>query len=220
MKSVTSLLLLLLLSFINNHAQESTAIVYPVQPGHISVSISIERFSLMTNWSSIMDATFTAKYHRDEKQAFRLLLLYKKTKSHEEQIKVFDRFSQIIFPAKGYAQFSIEYLQYPRITDNVIFFLAAGPSLLVSYRNDGEKHQYFEHSTYGFGASGAIGMEYFVRANLSLMAEFALSFHFNMKYYNEYFIYDSNNLPLASGYYSLKSTYLEPFVRFGMSFYF
>ena len=186
----------------------------------MSFSISKEDLTLRTNWASIRDATFTAKYHISEKRAVRLVGLFKKVKGHEEQVVEFNDSYKYLFTPQRYAKLSVEYIWYPRVADNVYFFLGGGPAIAVAYRDDGKNHPMFKQYTYGFGASTAVGVEYFVLKNMSIMTEFALSFQFNMKYFDKYLIYDSHNYLIDSDYYSLKSTFLQPFTRFGISFYF
>ena len=214
------LVLFLFLKVCENQAQEATRPSSPIKSGGMAVSISARNLAVNTNWSSVRNAAFTAKYHTSEKQALRFLLLFQGVPGHEEWATEVSLAHTSRISPTGCSQLGIEYLWYPRITKEVRFFLGGGPALAVSYRDDGKKHSLFKQYTYGLMASSTCGLEYFIRNNLSFMAEYALSFQWAMKYYNEDWIYTSEGTFIGYDYRSFASTFIDSFTRFGISFYF
>lgn len=198
------------------------------------------QFQISQNFtlSSFQGGTFSGKYHFSNNSALRLGI-YVGLASRDNNIyekKIYPDTSFIkSFEGNNYVKeqikFSFQYLYYITIKNSISVYLGAGPNYAYNFSDRDTKLSY--NSTFGedktstgtstnmysFGFDVLIGIEWFVRSNIGIVAEYGSSYSYSKSNYAYNKL--ASNGTRQIGEENLTDNSFNPYsVKFGVSIYF
>jgi hypothetical protein len=123
------------------------------------------------------ETSFSGKYHITDLSAIRAGIQISNSVDVESKINDKDTTKQSSFNIKINAQ----YIYYLSIVDDICLYTGSGLSYGRDlYTNGGDYH---DADSWSIGLSGIIGMEWFVKNNISLSGEYSLALNYYDNYY-------------------------------------
>lgn len=146
------------------------------------------------NLSNFEGTTFSAKYQFDHKSAVRFSVSTGINANYSEEVQIYD--GDVIVKEVGDSDvlnigFNATYLRYLRSFDDIKFYLGGGIDLGVRETKVDSKHEITGDSFYStnilnsYGVQIVIGVEWFVKNNISFLAEYASSYAYRVEDYSQ-----------------------------------
>ncbi len=191
------------------------------------------QFQISQNFtlSDFQGATFSGKYHFDNKSALRLGLTFRYNINERilsdnlpspdtTTVKMEDRLTE----DETFVELSIQYLQYSKIINSISMFYGCGIDYSTSLRNSKnyleDKRTYYDYSYYGIGMSLHIGVEWFVNSNIGILAEYGTGLLYSSREVNYKQFYETTNDLDIKKESSTKFSFSPQNIKFGISVYF
>mgnify|MGYP001432931219 CR=1 FL=1 len=220
---------ILLLTFISNlFAQEDNSQIDLTNKYALQFGIS-SNFTL----SSFQGSTISAKYHFNNNSALRLGVTLsqseidqKFTATNEYPDTLYNSFDND-YSSSQQIYISLHYIRYLKTYNSIAMYYGGGINYFTAPRNieSSSSNQSREASTinytnFGVGISALIGVEWFVRSNMGITAEYGLGYEYSI-YEKEEIYYDN----LHDNIFRYKTdrtnhNFTPSVVRFGLSVYF
>jgi len=176
--------------------------------------------------------TFSGKYHLSNSSAFRLGVSYssetdeqdeKQTLKFSDETETVNKNDIREYDVIG---FNLQYLYYTKIVNSISMFLGAGVNYETSLSNrkgtttreDFTGTDIYETSYSGYGIDLLIGVEWFVRSNIGISAEYGSKYR-SIEYEGTD-SYSSGDESISVDYEGTESGFEYDRVKFGVSIYF
>jgi len=194
------------------------------------------QFQITDNFtlSSFQGGTFSGKYHFSNNSALRLGVTLSQSNIDEEysETNVYPDITNIGSTENNYSNyqisFSLQYIDYLKTINSIAMFYGGGVNYFTSPQNRESSAKYevptvsnsADYNNYGFGVSLLIGVEWFVRSNMGITAEYGTGYQYSA--YEKVNVNEDiiNDISRNSKSTQTRYGFSPSSVRFGISIYF
>jgi hypothetical protein len=189
-----------------------------------------ENFTL-TNFQG---GTISAKYHFNNNSALRFGVTLSQSNSDDENsiTQIYPDTTYINSEASSYSnyqiRFSLQYIKYSKPINSIAMFYGGGVNYFTQPQERERLTEYIEpvesdyvdNSNHGFGVSILIGVEWFVRSNMGITAEYGAGYQYSVSE-SINGIYDiTRDIKRNSKTTRTRYAFVPSSVKFGVSIYF
>ncbi len=197
--------------------------------GKWALQFQIDRYFTLDDFQG---GTFSGKYHLNNSSAFRLGVSLANLKRDEDLTITYTfpdttiQGSENALYKDGIVRFDLQYLHYSKIVSSVSMFLGVGVSYqttsfsIESTMADDEisATELYDITSNGYGLSLLIGVEWFVKSNIGISAEYGSGYYSTKNEGTESYSEEDNSLTVDINGTESGIEYHR--VKFGVSIYF